>query len=128
MLLKITSDRQLLKGLIPLDILHNIQHKQLQEMLIPILNTSTCVDKLPKNTILGSITEVDATNTVYSISSLHQHNGKAADENEYSKPLLSAFHNCSSFATHTQMTTVSHLSSCKMQMFPQKYNNSYTPC
>ena len=81
-LLEITSDRQLPKGLIPLDVLHNIQHKQLQEMLIPILNTSTCVVKLPKNTILGSITEVDATNTVYSISSLHQHNGKALDKND----------------------------------------------
>ena len=79
-LLEITSDRQLPKGLIPLDILHNIQHKQLQEMLIPILNTSTYVVKLPKNTILGSATEVDATNTIYSIPSLHQHNGKAPDK------------------------------------------------
>ena len=99
-LLEITSDRQLPKGLIPLDILHNIHHKQLQEMLIPILNTSTYVVKLPKNTILGSITEVDATNTIYGISSLHPHNGKASDEKEYSKPLLPAFPNCSSFTTH----------------------------
>ena len=34
-LLEITLDRQLPKGLIPLDVLHNIQHKQPQEMLIP---------------------------------------------------------------------------------------------
>ena len=100
MLLETTSDRQLPKGLIPLYILHNIQHKQPQEMLIPILNTSTYVVKLSKNTVLGSITEVDATNTVYSISSLHQHNGKALDESEYSKPLLPALPNCSSFTTH----------------------------
>ena len=99
-LLEITPDRQLPKGLIPLHILHNIHHKQLQEMLIPILNTSTYIVKLPKNTILGSITEVDATNTIYGISSLHQHNGKASDEKEYSKPLLTAFSNCSSFTTH----------------------------
>ena len=102
MLLEITSDRQLPKGLIPLDILHNIHHKQLQGMLIPILNTSTYVVKLPKNTILGSITEVDATNTIYSISPLHQHNGKASDEKGYSKPLIPAFPDCSSFTTHTQ--------------------------
>ena len=69
-------------------------------MLILILNTSTYVAKLPKNTVLGSITDVDATNTIYSISSLHQHNGKAPDKNEYSKPLLPAFPNCYSFATH----------------------------
>ena len=84
MLLEITCDRQLPKGLIPLDILHNVHHKQLQEMLIRILNTSTYIVKLPKNTILGSITEVDASNTIYSICSLHQHNGKACDEKEYS--------------------------------------------
>ena len=69
-------------------------------MLILILNTSTYIVKLPKNTVLGSITEVDATHTIYSISSLHQHNGRTPDENEYSKPLLPAFPDCSSFATH----------------------------
>ena len=100
MLLEITSGRQLPKGLIPLDILHNVHHKQLQEMLIPILNISTYVVKLPKNTLLGSITEVDESSTVYSICSLHQHNGQACDENEYSKPLLPAFPDCSSFTTH----------------------------
>ena len=68
-------------------------------MLIPILNTSTYVVKLPKNTILGSITEVEASNTVYSICSLHQHDGKVCDEKEYPKPLLPAFPNCSSFTT-----------------------------
>ena len=36
--LKIYLDRQLPKGLIPLDVLHNIEHKQPQEMLIPLLN------------------------------------------------------------------------------------------
>ena len=47
-LLKITLDRQLPKGLIPLDVLHNIQHKQPQEMLIPLINIMNSVVKLPK--------------------------------------------------------------------------------
>ena len=68
-------------------------------MLELILNTSSYIVNLPKNTILGSITEVDATNTIYSISSLHQHNGKASDKKEYSKPLQPAFPDCSSFTT-----------------------------
>ena len=58
-LFEITLDRQLPKGLIPLDVLHNIQHKQPQEMLAPLLNTVNSVVKLPKNTVLGSITKVD---------------------------------------------------------------------
>ena len=76
-LLEIISNRQLPKGLIPLDILHNVHHKQPQEMLIPILNTSTYIVKLSKNTVLGSITEVDASNTIYNICLLHQHDRKA---------------------------------------------------
>ena len=100
MLLEITSNRKLPNGLIPLDIIHNVHHKQLQEMMILILNTSTYIVKLPKNTVLGSITEVDASNTVYSICSSHHHNGKASNEKEYPKPLLPAFPNCSSFTTH----------------------------
>ena len=46
------------------------------------------------------VTTVDASKTVYSMCSLHQHNGKASDEKEYSKPLLPAFPDCSSFTTH----------------------------
>ena len=116
-LLEITSDRQLPKGLIPLDILHNIQHKQLQEMLIPILNTSTYIVKLPKNTVLGSITEVDATNTIYSISSLHQHNGKAPDENEYPKPLLPS--PIVPVSQHMHMTTVNHYPAARHRCSPR---------
>ena len=56
-LLEITLDRQLPKGLIPLDVLHNIQHKQPQEMIIPLINTMNSVVKLPKISILGSITK-----------------------------------------------------------------------
>ena len=69
-------------------------------MLILILNTSTYIVKLPKNTALGSIIEVDASNTIYSICSLHQYHGKASDEKAYSRPLLPAFSDCCSFTTH----------------------------
>ena len=42
---EINLDRQLSKGLIPLDVLHNIKHKQPQEMLIPLLNIMNSVVK-----------------------------------------------------------------------------------
>ena len=48
MLLEITSNRQLPNGLIPLDIIHNVYHKQLQEMLIPIPNTTTYMLNFPR--------------------------------------------------------------------------------
>ena len=47
-LFKITLDRQLPKELIPLDVLHNIQHKQPQEMLVLLLNVMNSVVKLLK--------------------------------------------------------------------------------
>ena len=47
-LLEVHLDRQLPKGVIPLDVLHNIEHKQPQEMLIPLLNVMNSVVKLPK--------------------------------------------------------------------------------
>ena len=78
-LFKITLDRQLPKGLIPLDVLHNIQHKQSQEILVPLLNTMNSVVKLLKNTILGPITKVDNAEYVQNICSLQHHSDKAHD-------------------------------------------------
>ena len=99
-LLEISLDRQLPKGLIPLNILHNIQHKQPQEMLIPLLNIMNSVVKLPKNTILGSITKVDNAENVQNIYSLKHHNVMGNVKTQPSKPLLPVFPNCSSFTTH----------------------------
>ena len=99
-LLKINLDRQLPKGLIPLDVLHNIEHKQPQEMLIPSLNVMNLVVKLPKNNILGSITKVDNVENVQSTYSLKHHNVKADAKAHPSKPLLPAFPDHSSFTTH----------------------------
>ena len=64
-LFEITLDRQLPKRLIPLDVLHNIQHKKPQEMLILLINIMNSVVKLPKNTILGSITKVHSMYRTY---------------------------------------------------------------
>ena len=75
-MLEINLDRQLPKGLIPLDVLHNIQHKQPQEMLILLLNVMNLVIKLLKNTILGSITKVDNAKSVQNVYSLQHHNVK----------------------------------------------------
>ena len=100
-LLKINLDRQLPKGLIPLDVLHNIEHKQPQEMLIPLLNVMNSVMKLPKNTILGFITKVDNVENVQSTYSLKHHNVKANAKAHPYKPLLPAFPDHSSFTTHT---------------------------
>ena len=50
-LFEIILDRQLPKGLIPLDVLHNVQNKQPQEMLVPLLNMVNSVVKLLKKTV-----------------------------------------------------------------------------
>ena len=99
-LLEITFDRQLPKGLISLDVLHSIGHKQLQEMLIPLLNIMNTVIKLPKNTILGSVNKVDNVDSVQSSYSLKHHNVKVNTESHASKSLLPAFPDCSSFTMH----------------------------
>ena len=51
-LFEIILDRQLPKGLLPIDVLHNIQHKPPQEMLVLLINTMNSVVKLLKNTRL----------------------------------------------------------------------------
>ena len=90
-LLEINLDGQLPKALIPLDVLHNIKHKQPQEMLIPLLNVMNSIVKLPK---------VDNVENVQSTYSLKHHNIKADAESHPSKPLLPAFPDHSSFTTH----------------------------
>ena len=102
-LFEITLDQQLHKGLIPLDVLHNIQHKLPQEMLIPLLSKMNSVVKLPKNTVLGSITKVDNAEYVQNICSLQSQNDKAHDRSQSpleAKPLLPVFPDSSSFQTH----------------------------
>ena len=99
-LLEVHLDRQLPKGLIPLNVLHNIEHKQPQEMLILLLNVMNSVVKLPKNTILGSITKVDNAENVQNIYSLIHHHVKANVKAQPSTTLLPVFPEGSSFTTH----------------------------
>ena len=68
-LFEISLYRQLPKGLIPLDVLHNIKNKQPQELIITILNTAVKDIKLLKNTVLGSITRVDNAECIENICS-----------------------------------------------------------
>ena len=84
----------------PLDVLHNVKHKQPQEMLILLLNVVNTVVKLPKNTILGSIIKMNNVENVQSSYSLKHHNVKAVAKSHPSKPLLPAIPDSSSFATH----------------------------
>ena len=99
-LLEITFARQLPKGLIPLDVLYNIEHTQPQVMLIPLLNSMNTVIKLAKNTILGSVNKVDNVDSVQSSYSLKHHNVKVDTDSHPSKPLLPAFPDSSSFTMH----------------------------
>ena len=67
------------------------------------------VVKLPKNTILGSITKVDNAENLQKIYSLIHHNVKANIKAQPSKPLLPAFPDHSSFTTHAHNSNKSPL-------------------
>ena len=71
-------------------------------MLVPLLNTVNSVVKLPKNTVLGSITKVDNAEYVENMSSPQSANDKAhgkSQPQQEAKPLLPVFPDCSSFQT-----------------------------
>ena len=65
---EITLDRKLPSGIIPLDVAHNLNHKQPDELLIPLLNVTHKDVKLPKNTILGSINQIHDVDSVQEVS------------------------------------------------------------
>ena len=72
-------------------------------MLVPLLNTVNSVVKLLKNTVLGSITNVDNAEYVQNMSSPQSTNDKVHDEahpQQEAKPLLPAFPDSLSFQTH----------------------------
>ena len=69
-------------------------------MLILLLNVLNSVVKLPKNTILGSITKVDNAESVQNVYSLQHHNVKDHVKTQPSRPLLPVFPDYSSFTTH----------------------------
>ena len=95
-LFKISLDRQLPNGLIPLDVLHNMKNKQPQELIIPLLNTANTYIKLLKNTILGSTAKVDNVECIENVSSntTQSISDKAHDKTQLEqqvKPLLPGF-------------------------------------
>ena len=85
---KISLDRQLPNGLIPLYVLHNIKNKQPQELIITLLDTANTDIKLLKNTIIGSIARVDNAECI------------ETQLEQQVKPLLSVFLDQSGFQTH----------------------------
>ena len=67
-LYKFTLDIMLPTGIIPLDVMHNLNHKQPDEHIIPLLYVGHSDVKLPKNTILGSIKQIDNVDSVHEVS------------------------------------------------------------
>ena len=67
-LFKIGLDWQLPKGIVPLDVLHNINHKQPHELLIPILDMTSTDVELLKNTVLGLLTRVNNMDYIHNVS------------------------------------------------------------
>ena len=56
-LYEITLDRKLPTGIIPLDVKHNSNHKQPDELLIPLLNVGDTDVKLPKTLFWGQLSK-----------------------------------------------------------------------
>ena len=104
-LFEISLDRQLPKGLIPLDVSHNIKNKQSQELIIPILHKADMDIKLFKNTILGSITRVNNVECIKNISSnamqfIIDKEHYETQQKPQVQPLLPVFPDQSCFQTH----------------------------
>ena len=52
----------------PLNVIHNLNHKQPGKLVIPFLNVGHTDIKLLKNTILGSLNPMDNVNSVQEVS------------------------------------------------------------
>ena len=67
-LYEIILGRKLPSGILPLDVTHNLNHKQPGKLLISPLNVAHKCVKLPKNTILGSINQIHNVDIIQEIS------------------------------------------------------------
>ena len=67
-LFEIKLDWQLPKVIIPLNVLHNINHKQPHELTIPIINMANTDVKLLKNIVLGSLSRVNNIASINNVS------------------------------------------------------------
>ena len=59
---------QLPKGVIPLDVLHRIDHKTLQNLSIPILNTNNSFCSIPKNSPIATLAPAGKCEEVQEVS------------------------------------------------------------
>ena len=96
-LFEINLDRQLPKGIIPLDMLHNINHKQPHELIILLLIMAHTDVKLFKNTVLCLLGRV---NNIASI-----HNLFLGEDADHQKQI--ARHNLSRITSSKASTSLS---------------------
>ena len=68
-LYEISLDRQLPTCIIPLDGLHNLNHKQPHELMIPLLNMAQIDVKFLKNTVLGLLSRIENVDLIQEVSS-----------------------------------------------------------
>ena len=104
-LYEINLDRKLPAGFIPLDVIHNLNHKQPGELVIPLLNVGHTDVKLLKNTILGSLNPIDNVDSVHEVSWEKKQNTKNQDTSTtalepQTQKLLLAFPKHSNFQIH----------------------------
>ena len=104
-LFEINLDRQLPKGTIPLDMLHNINHKQPCKLVVPLLNMAHTDVKLLKNTVLGSSSRVNNVDSVHEVSWENVQTTKdkepgTTSQDSQTQKLLPAFPEQSSFQIH----------------------------
>ena len=89
-------------------------------MLVPLLNTVNSVAKLPKNTVLGSITKVENAEYVENMSSPQFTSDKAHDEAQLHSRKQNLYFQCSQATQASKcmhMTVTSCQYNCKMQAF-----------
>ena len=104
-LYEVTLDRKLPTGIILLDVTHNLNHKQPGELVIPSLNVAHTDVNLPKNTLLGSIKQINDMDSIQEVSWEKTQDAKnEAISNTVWDPkaqkLLPAFPKCSNFQIH----------------------------
>ena len=98
-------DRKLPEGIIPLDVIDNLNHKQPGELVIPLLHVGHANVELPKNTILGSHNPIDNVDSVLEVSwekiqdAKHETTSITARDSQTQK-LLPTFPEHSNFQMH----------------------------
>ena len=78
---EINLDRQLPKGIILLDVMHNLNHKQPGELIVPLLNIAQTDVKLLKDTVLESLNRLDNVDSMHEVSWEKIQNTKNEDTN-----------------------------------------------